>query len=162
MMDELRRRKFLEPLGAIGIATALPGELQTKTGKALGELKEGYPFFTGVEAAFIEAAVDRLIPHDELGPGALETNKYCAAEYGKNFSALSAEGQEEVFLGLEGGSIKMDELSGTAFFNMLYADTIEGFFADPIYGGNRDKAGWKLVGYPGVAADYGNFIALNR
>jgi gluconate 2-dehydrogenase gamma chain len=27
-------------------------------------------------------------------------------------------------------------------------------FADPIYGGNRDKAGWKLVGFPGVAAAY--------
>ena len=34
----------------------------------------------------------------------------------------------------------------------------EGFFADPVYGGNRDKAGWKLVGFPGVAAVYTTFI----
>ena len=27
---------------------------------------------------------------------------------------------------------------------------MEGFFADPIYGGNRDKVGWRLVGFPGV------------
>ena len=40
------------------------------------------------------------------------------------------------------------------FFNMLLDNTIEGFFSDPVYGGNRDKAGWKLVGFPGVAAVY--------
>src|SRR5690606_30296986 len=31
-----------------------------------------WSFFTAPEAAFIEAAVARLIPRDELGPGALE------------------------------------------------------------------------------------------
>ena len=31
---------------------------------------------------------------------------------------------------------------------------MEGYFADPIYGGNRDMAGWKLVGFPGVRYDY--------
>jgi gluconate 2-dehydrogenase gamma chain len=35
---------------------------------------------------------------------------------------------------------------------------MEGFFADPIYGGNRGKIGWKLVGFPGVAAAYSEFI----
>ena len=35
---------------------------------------------------------------------------------------------------------------------------MEGFFADPIYGGNRDKIGWQLVGFPGVAAVYSEFI----
>jgi gluconate 2-dehydrogenase gamma chain len=29
---------------------------------------------------------------------------------------------------------------------------MEGMFADPIYGGNRDKAGWKLIGFPGAIA----------
>ena len=32
--------------------------------------------------------------------------------------------------------------------------TMEGFFADPIYGGNRDMAAWKMVGYPGLPATY--------
>ena len=42
------------------------------------------------------------------------------------------------------------------FFTMLWTHTQEGFCADPLYGGNRDKAGWKLVGFPGVAAAYGD------
>jgi gluconate 2-dehydrogenase gamma chain len=30
---------------------------------------------------------------------------------------------------------------------------MEGMFADPIYGGNKDKAGWKMIGFPGVMAN---------
>ena len=44
------------------------------------------------------------------------------------------------------------------FWTTLYQTVIEGMFSDPIYGGNRDKAGWKLVGFPGVAAVYTTFI----
>jgi gluconate 2-dehydrogenase gamma chain len=40
--------------------------------------------------------------------------------------------------------------SAFAFFSMLQNDTNEGMFADPVYGGNRDFAGWKLVDYPGA------------
>jgi gluconate 2-dehydrogenase gamma chain len=37
---------------------------------------------------------------------------------------------------------------------LLWQNTREGFFADPSYGGNRDKVGWKLVGFPGVGGAY--------
>ena len=37
-----------------------------------------------------------------------------------------------------------------AFFNTLRTHTMEGMFADPIYGGNKDFAGWRLVGFPGA------------
>ena len=37
-----------------------------------------------------------------------------------------------------------------AFFSTVLQDTYDGMFADPVYGGNRDYAGWKLVGYPGA------------
>jgi gluconate 2-dehydrogenase gamma chain len=30
---------------------------------------------------------------------------------------------------------------------------MEGMFADPIYGGNKDKVGWKWIGFPGVLAN---------
>ena len=45
-----------------------------------------------------------------------------------------------------------------AFFELFYSLTIEGFFADPAYGGNRNKIGWKLVGFPGVRAEYAGLI----
>ena len=32
----------------------------------------------------------------------------------------------------------------------MWRNTDEGYFADPLYGGNRDKVGWKLLGFPGL------------
>jgi gluconate 2-dehydrogenase gamma chain len=35
---------------------------------------------------------------------------------------------------------------------MAYQTVMEGMFSDPIHGGNRNKAGWKLIGFPGAIA----------
>ena len=59
---------------------------------------------------------------------------------------------------LEAGKVALESVGASFFFGLLLANTMEGFFADPIYGGNRDKIGWKLVGFPGVAAVYSDFI----
>ncbi|MEI7713958.1 MAG: gluconate 2-dehydrogenase subunit 3 family protein, partial [Rhodospirillales bacterium] len=41
--------------------------------------------------------------------------------------------------------------------------TEEGYFADPIYGGNRDKVGWKLLGFPGLpSGDYRHLIGSSE
>jgi gluconate 2-dehydrogenase gamma chain len=59
---------------------------------------------------------------------------------------------------LESGKAELSDFDGKQFFNALLTITMEGFFADPIYGGNRNKAGWKMVGYPGLPAVYNNLI----
>ena len=33
---------------------------------------------------------------------------------------------------------------------MVRGHVLQGMFGDPYYGGNRDYAGWDLIGYPGV------------
>ena len=50
------------------------------------------------------------------------------------------------------------DVKGAEFFALLLQNTQEGFFADPIYGGNRDMAGWKLVGFPGARYDYRDWV----
>jgi gluconate 2-dehydrogenase gamma chain len=45
-------------------------------------------------------------------------------------------------------------LQATVFFSMLYQNVMEGMFSDPIYGGNKNKAGWKMVGFPGAVATH--------
>ena len=59
---------------------------------------------------------------------------------------------------LEEGKFPLEAVPARFFFNMLLENTIEGFFSDPIYGGNRGKIGWKLVGFPGVAAVYTHLV----
>jgi len=51
---------------------------------------------------------------------------------------------------MEAGKAGFPGFSSNMFFDALLQITMEGFFADPIYGGNRDKASWKMVGYPGL------------
>ena len=40
------------------------------------------------------------------------------------------------------------------FFAHLWECTVEGFFSDPVYGGNRDMVGWRMIGFPGAYASY--------
>ena len=77
---------------------------------------------------------------------------------GKSFSQLSPRDQDEVLAGLESGSITLNVVNGARFFELMLANTMEGFFADPIYGGNRDMAGWKLIGFPGARYDYRDWV----
>jgi gluconate 2-dehydrogenase gamma chain len=83
-----------------------------------------------------------------------------------NFIALSPEQQDDILRDLEKGDggpetrLLSDQpaLQQTAtevdlnFLQLLVAHTRQGFYADPIYGGNRDRAGWKTIGFPGPAS----------
>ena len=60
--------------------------------------------------------------------------------------------------GLEDGSLKLDGTDSQAFFKLILTDTQTGFLADPIYGGNRDLASWKMIGFPGANYDYRDWI----
>jgi gluconate 2-dehydrogenase gamma chain len=172
--------------------------------------RQGYLFFTPEEAAFIEAAISRLIPKDELGPGALEAgvavfidrqlagpyghgdhfylkgpfpkgedtqgwqmqspaetyraailevNRYTLDANGSVFSKLVPDQQDSVLRALESGAAQLKGgVEAKPFFTLLLQNTIEGFFADPLYGGNRDMVGWKLIGFPGARYDYRDFV----
>jgi gluconate 2-dehydrogenase gamma chain len=96
--------------------------------------------------------------------GIAATDQYCKQTYHKRFADLDATNQDGVLKGLQSlaGAVELKEIPGTAFFAQLLSDTKDGFFADPVYGGNKDMIGWKLVGFPGVAADYSEQIARHN
>ena len=154
----------------------------------------------------METAVSRLIPADELGPGALEADvpmfidRQLAGAWGAgerlyrsgpwqqgkpeqgyqlpftpaelfrtalraiaedlrlanrgSFAKLAAEDQDAYLKGLENESRDLGGVPSNVFFQSLLEMTLEGFFSDPVYGGNKDMAGWKLVGFPGAYANY--------
>jgi gluconate 2-dehydrogenase gamma chain len=77
---------------------------------------------------------------------------------GKSFGDLAPVDQDALLKGLESGSIALKDVKSAEFFALLLANTQEGFFADPIYGGNRDMAGWKMVGFPGARYDYRDWV----
>ena len=48
------------------------------------------------------------------------------------------------------------------FFATVLTNTMEGFFADPIYGGNRDMVSWKMLGFPGARYDYRDHVEMHN
>jgi gluconate 2-dehydrogenase gamma chain len=180
------RRRLFRAAGAGGLAAALPVRLHAQRAPQSAV----FAFFTAREAAFVEAAVARLIPADELGPGALEAgvafyiDRQLAGPWGAGARFYGAgpwrEGEptqgyqlpftpaqlfrstlRELNPGfpqmpppLQDEYLKGLEEQRPDFFDALLALTIEGFFCDPIHGGNRDMAGWRLVGFPGAYASY--------
>jgi len=84
---------------------------------------------------------------------------YVRAHFGgKSFAALASADQDAVISGLEHSTIVLDGAEGKRFFELLLQNTMEGFFADPLYGGNRDMVGWKMVGFPGARYDYRDYV----
>ncbi len=76
------------------------------------------------------------------------------ANGGKTFAALDAPAQDGLLHALEGGKVELPNAPAKTFFAMLLQNTVEGFLSDPMYHGNRDFAGWKLIGFPGPRYNY--------
>ena len=221
------RRAFLKGLGTVGAtgvasmvsADAVAEPQATPPPAPAGptqpaETAHAHVFLSPPEAAFIEAAVDRLIPADDLSPsgtdcgvatfidrqlagawgsgdrlymqgpwrkgtptqgyqlpmtpaqfvraGIAEANAHCRKTYQREFDRLSREQQIALLQELERGAVPLGTLPSGQFFGLLLDLTMQGFFADPIYGGNRDKVAWKMIGFPGVIAIYSEHIKTYR
>jgi gluconate 2-dehydrogenase gamma chain len=87
--------------------------------------------------------------------GLTQLDDHCTQTYGKPFRRLTAEQQDETITALEQGKVAAFVWpTALAFFNTVRTHTMEGMFADPIYGGNKDFAGWRLVGFPGAQPQF--------
>ena len=69
--------------------------------------------------------------------------------------ALSAEQQDSLIGRLEQrGIAQIEQSEASGFFELVWQHLREGLFADPIHGGNKGLAGWKLIGFPGAQTGY--------
>jgi len=104
---------------------------------------------------YIDLALSGAYEHqqDFYRRGLTALDGYCRKTYNTPFARLDSAKQDEVIAALEQGKASgFTWPSQQAFFNTLRSHTMEGMFADPIYGGNKDFAGWRLVGFPGAQA----------
>jgi len=76
------------------------------------------------------------------------------------FNELPVDAQDNYLKSLEKDNHDLDGVPSAVFFDMLLKMTIEGFFSDPVYGGNRDMVAWRMIGFPGAYADY--YEAIDR
>ena len=212
-MGKLSRRSFFKAAGSAAAALAagqpaLAADPQHEHAET--PATGGYLFFRPDEAAFIEAASERLIPADANGPGARAagvpsyidrqlagawgagerlyrsgpwqagqaTQGYqlpftpaelfrnalrgvtaqLQAKYQKPFAKLSAKEQDSYLEVLQKSDEDFEGVPGHVFFASLLGMTVEGFFSDPVYGGNKDMAAWKMIGFPGAYASFYDLV----
>jgi gluconate 2-dehydrogenase gamma chain len=74
------------------------------------------------------------------------------------FDKMSADQQDAYIRGLEAGGKNLGGVPSDVFFANLWEITLEGFFSDPVYGGNRDMASWRMIGFPGAYASYYDLV----
>jgi gluconate 2-dehydrogenase gamma chain len=223
---------------ATQVATVVSGDEEHMVDT--GQIAGGFQFFVPFQAAIVEAVAARLIPSDDLGPGATEAGvvyfidrqlyqersgflgyrgqRYglgpfrvgettqgdqsalplaerfrigilgleglAQERFGRGFVRLSPEEQDDILRDMDEGEIEVfgrvslttppstfeegdqglaqapdqNAITAKAFFELLLAYTIAGFFVDPVHGGNQDMVGWKLIGFPGAQIGYGDWI----
>ncbi|AMK30952.1 gluconate 2-dehydrogenase subunit 3 family protein [Pseudomonas mosselii] len=100
----------------------------------------------------------KLSPQEIYRLGIAETDAWCQAQFGKAFARLGLEQQQQVLEALDGGKPAFASVPAATFLGMLWLNTREGFFSDPLHGGNQGLAGWKLVGFPGARADFMDWV----
>ncbi len=84
---------------------------------------------------------------------------HCRQGYAEQpFARLPDAEKDRLIAALENGGLTLAGGSGRGFFTMLWKDTQEGFFADPVYGGNRGMAAWTMIGFPGARYDYRDWV----
>jgi gluconate 2-dehydrogenase gamma chain len=104
-----------------------------------------------------------LTPAQLYRAGIEATNVHCRKVFGKSFDRIEAAQRQEVLVGLSTGKITFDNgLPARLFWATLYQTVIEGMYSDPIYGGNRNKAGWAIIGFPGVIAVHRDHVEQYR
>jgi len=213
------RRRFFQGLSLIPLAAALPGCSDDRQPAAAADGAPAKPddfkpsFFNAAEYAFVVAACDRLIPHDQIGPGAVESgvpefldrhmhsayasgaiwymqgpfveaakefgyqgklplrdmirvgigaiDAHCKKNFdGKTFAQLDHGQQEALLKAAEDGKLELEGISVKTFFSYFLGEVKNGYFADPKHGGNNNMGAWKMIGYPGMRADYMDWITV--
>jgi gluconate 2-dehydrogenase gamma chain len=100
----------------------------------------------------------RYTPREIYRLGIVAANSATQKSLGKDFPQLVSADQDRFLAAIEKGEATFATVPATVFFAQLLTNTKEGYFADPLYGGNRGMAAWKWIGFPGARADFTDWI----
>ncbi len=155
-VDRLIPADNLSPGGRdCGCAIYIDRQLAGPHGRFDGYYMAG-PFQKGTKQ---QGPQSQVTPAQHYRSALAALDKACRAKFAdRSFADLSDDQKDEVIRGLEDGSLKLEDTDGQEFFKLILKDTQNGFLADPIYGGNKDMASWKMIGFPGAHYDYRDWI----
>jgi len=80
-------------------------------------------------------------PHRDLyRRGLASVDALSQARWGRPFADLAPAAQTDM--------LRDVEKKAKAFFDLILAHTMQGFYGDPRHGGNRDAVSWKMLALP--------------
>jgi gluconate 2-dehydrogenase gamma chain len=95
-----------------------------------------------------------LTPREYFAAGIKAANAWTTKTYGREFDRLSPADRAATLTAMEQARAEFEGIDAKPFFEALLQSAMEGFFADPIYGGNKNKVAWRMIGYPGLPATW--------
>jgi len=121
-----------------------------------------------MQGPFVEAAPQfgyqgRLPVRDILRVGIKGIDSHCQKHYGgRTFAQIPHADQEALLKAAEAGKLELENISAKEFFTQLLNETRMGYFCDPRHGGNKNMSAWKMIGYPGMRADYTDWVEVRN
>jgi gluconate 2-dehydrogenase gamma chain len=160
VVDTLIPKDEIGPGGVeVGVPIFIDRELSGAYGRGARMYLDG-PFSQGTPQQGYQLP---LAPADLYRVGIADLNAWCAkTHHGKTFDQLSSADRAIALNAIESGKVEFTQLPARTFFSLLLQNTMEGYFADPMYGGNRNNAVWKMIGFPGAVGMYGDVIEKYR
>jgi len=145
----------LSPSGTdCGVLTYIDRQLAGAYGAAAKMYRSG-PFRRGKPEQGYQLS---LTPRQYFATGIAAANEWSRKTYGKEFDRLTPSDRMSALSAMEHGTAQFENFSAHAFFVRLHGMVMEGFFSDPMYGGNRNKVSWAMLGFPGLPATYADKV----
>lgn len=141
-----------------GCATYIDRQLAGAYGRGARLYLQG-PFAQGIPQQGYQLP---LTPAELIRIGIADVNAYARKSQQKYFKDLTPAERALVMSEVDTGKAELANVPAGQWFNMFLALTMEGYFGDPMYGGNKDKSVWKMIGFPGVPGIYSEIIEQYR
>jgi gluconate 2-dehydrogenase gamma chain len=153
--DTLIPADELSPSGtACGCVAFIDRQLASAWGGGAKMYRSG-PFSKGAPEQGYQSP---LSPGEYFTAGIAAANEWSRQMFGEEFDRLCPADRIEALKVMEEGNAEFANFDLRDFFERLLTMTLEGFFSDPMYGGNRDKVSWRMLGFPGLPANYSHLI----
>ena len=160
LVDTLIPKDDVGPGGVeVGVPIFIDRELAGAYGRGARMYLDG-PFGQGTPQQGYQLP---LPPAELYRIGIADLNAWCVkTRGGKTFDQLSPADRTTALKAIEAGQAEFAQVPARNFFSILLQNTMEGYFADPMYGGNRNSAVWKMIGFPGAIGMYREEIEKYR
>ena len=139
----------------LGVAPFIDAQMDSGYGRGDRMYLQG-PFIEGTPEQGYQL---RMTPAELIRAGIKDVDAHCREKYHASFHDTAPPDRNAVLHSLESGAAPLATVPPRVFFNLLYELTLQGYFSDPIHGGNYGKGSWKMIGFPGIGGMYADKIS---